>query len=212
MKFSEGGQYENPPPGSYIARCISLVDLGTQHHQGYQGREGYTSRDVRIGFELPLKLMKGEFDDRMKGRPFGVSIICAMVLSANSRLKKLLSGWRGRAMTRDEIATFNPKSLLGKACRLQLVQNGDYVNIDSIAPLSELENGQKETCPKQVNPSVFFSLEPNEFDSKVFSALGKKTQDKISQSPEFAALTGKDDSPVSPPEGGDEPPPVDEPW
>ena len=198
MKFSEGGQYENPPCGSHIARCYSLVDLGTQQHTF--GQETWAQRDVRISWELPGELMAGLYNPDVKGKPFAVHLTLKQSLHPKSRLRKILVGWRGRDFTKEEAASFDPKKLIGLACRVSLVQsqNGDFINVDSVAPL-----GKAEKCPKKVNAAVFFSLEPAEFDIKSFGQLGEKTQERIKKSPEWQALAAGEQQPDPEPEPDD---------
>jgi hypothetical protein len=199
MHFKEGQQFENPNPGNYIARCYAVIDLGTQQHS-YQG-EAWSSRDVRISFELPMEKMTGIYNPENKGRPFSVHLTVKQSLHAKSKLRPMLEGWRGRKFTKDELAGFDARNILDKPCRLTLVQNGDYVNIASISPLAK---GDK--CPKLTNPSVFFSLEEKEFDEKIFAELHEKTREKIAGSPEYSALTGaSNDVPDDTGHGGHEP-------
>lgn len=183
MNWNRSTPIENPEPGSHIARCFAIIDLGTQQHS-FNG-EVWSSRDVRISFELPNERMTGKYNAEVKGKPFASSVTLKQSLHPSSKLRKLLKSWRGRDFTKEELGSFSPKRLLGVPCRLTLVasQDGQYVNIDSIAPL-----GKGEKCPKQVNPSVYFSLDPDEFSFDVFNTLGEKTREKIAGSPEFKAL------------------------
>jgi hypothetical protein len=181
MKWKEGQQFENPPTGSHIARCYAVIDLGTQQHS-WQG-ETWGSRDVRISFEMPLKLMTGKYNPEVKGKPFSIHLTVKQSLHSKAKLRPMLEGWRGRKFTKEELAGFDPKNLTGKPCRLALVEDGEYVNISSISPL-----GEGETCPPQVNPSVYLSLNDGEFDGAVFATLHDKTKEKIGKSPEYAAL------------------------
>jgi hypothetical protein len=203
MKIPESQKFENPPPGSHLARCIGLVDMGTQQHKGFQGQPDWASRDVRITFELPQTKMAGTYKPELKGKPFGVSLTVKQSLHASAKLRKLLRGWRGRDFTKEELATFDLQAILDKPCFLSLVENGDYVNIDGI---SALPKGQ--VVPKRVNPLTYFSLDPAEFNAKSFSALGEKTQEKIKATPEYAALF-KEQSQDAP--ATDEAPPAEEP-
>src|SRR6185295_3532385 len=139
MKFSEGGQFENPPAGSHIARCIQLIDMGTQEHSW--NNETWTSRDVRIVFELPNELMEGLYDAKIKGKPFAIGMTLKQSLHQASRMRQMLEGWRGKAFDVESIKAFSPKSLLGKPCRLALVEKGNFVNIDGISAL-----GKGEQC------------------------------------------------------------------
>lgn len=181
MKWKEGQQFENPPTGSHIARCYSVIDLGTQQHS-WQG-ETWGSRDVRISFEMPLKLMTGKYNPDVKGKPFSVHLTVKQSLHSKAKLRPMLEGWRGRKFTKEELAGFDPKKLTGKPCRLSLVEDGEYINVSSISPL-----GDGEVCPPQVNSSVYLSLNEGEFDGAAFTALHEKTKEKISKSPEYAAL------------------------
>ncbi len=183
LKFTTGGQFENPPPGSYIARCYAFIDLGSQPHAGYQGKDGWISRDCRIVFELPLALMTGKYHAESKGKPFSISLTVKQSLAPTAKLRKFLKGWRGRDFTPDEIAAYVPKNIVGAPCRLTLVENGDFVNIEGIAKLMP-----GEVCPPAVNPTVYFSLDKDEFDVEVLKKLGDKTQEKIAASPEYNEL------------------------
>ena len=193
MKFNTGGQFEKAPSGLHIARCYAVIDLGTQVHPGYQGGPERAQRDVRISFELPNEKMEGKYNQDHAGKPFSVHLTCKQSLHPKARLTKMLEGWRGKKFDKESAASFDPKQLPGKPCRVSLVDDGDYTNIDSISPLSvsvdpKTKKRVTESCPKQVNPSVFFSLEPDEFDAEVFAKLSDKTQEKIKRSPEWAKL------------------------
>ena len=167
MKWSGQKQYEQPPAGSHLARCVSIVDLGSQLHT-YQDKQEM-SRDVRITFELPSLLMEGKFDPKDKGRAHGVSRTVKMSLHPKATLRKLLEGWRGKKFaSKEEIDAFDPKKLIGHPARLTLVEDGDYVNLESISPI----NPKTDKVPKQIAKSTFFSLEPDEFDLEVFGSLG----------------------------------------
>ena len=208
MKFNSGKQFEQAPPGSQIARAYALVDLGTQPHK-FGDKPTTYQRDVRISFELPLKKMSGKFDEADKGKIFSVHTTCKQSLHPKANLRKLLEGWRGKKFaSKAETDAFDPKKLLGLTCRLNLIQNEEYTNIDSIAAL---DADERKKVPKQVNASVFFSLEPDEFDEKVFELLSDRTKEKIKASPEYAKLTGGEpagtpDTPVTEAPVGEAPP------
>lgn len=181
MHWKEGGQYENPPAGSHLARCIHVIDLGTQKHS-YAGEE-WTSRDVRITWELPTELMEGKYNPEVKGKPFAVSKTFKQSLHSASSLRGFLESWRGKKFTKEELAGYDPRKLPGVPCRITLIENGDYINVDGIARV-----GNSEKCPEQINPSIYFSLEPDQYSPGSFAALTEKTREKIKNSPEFAAL------------------------
>jgi hypothetical protein len=183
MKWKEQQNYEDPPTGSHLARCVGLIDLGSQPHS-FQGRS-WTSRDVRIVWELVACVMTGKYKPEMKGKRFNVSRRFTQSMHGRSTLRKMLVGWRGRDFTPEELAGFDPKKLLGVGCRLGLVQNQNgFTDVDSIAPLGG------EQCPKAEAKPVFLSLERDEFDRDVFNGLSERLQEAIKSSAEYQALFG----------------------
>ena len=49
-KDSGGGDFKRVPPGAYIGRCYSLIDLGTQLSSGQYGEK--MQHKIRIAWEL----------------------------------------------------------------------------------------------------------------------------------------------------------------
>ena len=47
---------------------------------------------------------------------------------------------------------------------------------------------KKSKAPKQFNPSLYFSLDPMEFDQDVFDGFSEKMQALIADSPEYLAI------------------------
>ena len=45
-----GGNFKPVPPGSYVARCISVIDLGTQVSNGKFGEKA--AHKVRLSWEV----------------------------------------------------------------------------------------------------------------------------------------------------------------
>jgi hypothetical protein len=206
MKWKSGKQFEKAPPGSHIAICYAVIDLGTQRHV-FQDKESM-SRDVRICWELPGEKMVGKYDPEAKGKPFMVSITVKQSLHPKSRLRPILEGWRGRKFTKEEEQGFDPHKLVGLPCRVTLVEDGDFINVTSVAPLGKDDaKAMKANKLKQTNPSVYFSLDPDEFNQDVFNELSQKTQEKIANSPEYLALENgggeepQQDAPEEQPEG-----------
>jgi len=183
---------ENPPAGNHIARCIGLVDMGTQAHSW--NNETWSSRDVRIVWELPFCQMAGKYKPELKGTIFRVSWTGKQSLHPQAKLRKFVDSWKGKKMTKEEVDAFDPRAMLGKACRLTLIEGETYVNVEGVSPL-----GAGDKCPKQHHPTVFFSLEEQDFDQKVYASLSENLKKKIAASPEFKALVGGGE------DGGDPP-------
>jgi len=181
MKWSDqgGGDFEQPPIGTHVARCIKLIDIGTQRGE-YQGK-ATMKRQVIIGFELPNELMQeGEY----AGKPFTVSRFYTASLGEKANLRRDLANWRGRDFTEEELRGFDSKNILGKACMLSLTPNDKGKT--RITGVMALPKGTP--VPDQVNSTVYLSLEPDEFNPEVFEALSDGYKKLIKASPEWAEL------------------------
>jgi hypothetical protein len=175
MKFTSNSSsktFENPEAGTYPAVCIRLIDMGTQEST-WQG-EKKASHKVKLVFEL-AELMSD-------GRPFIAMRDFTVSMHEKSSLRQFLAGWRGRDFSDEELKGFEAKKLIGQGCLLSLVQNGEYININTA---SKLPKGM--SAPSPVNPLVYFSLE--EFDKRTFDSLSDKLKEKIAQSPEFKRVS-----------------------
>ena len=110
-----GTSFEQPPTGSHAARCISIIDLGTQRST-YEG-EVQIKHQVIVRWELANELLTiGDF----AGKPFTVSKFYTASLHEKAGLRKDLASWRGRDFTAEELKGFDMKSILGKPCMLSV--------------------------------------------------------------------------------------------
>jgi len=203
MILSDNGNtsFEQPPTGSHAARCIAIIDLGTQRST-YEG-EAQIKRQVIVRWELPTELMTtGDF----AGKPFTVSKFYTASLHEKSGLRKDLASWRGRDFTAEELKGFDLKSVLGKACMLAVgLSEKGKAKVTSVMGLPKGMN-----VPAQVNPSVHFSLDANEFKDEVFEALPKGFKEMIVASPEHIQLMRRRANPGQEPAAYDEGLPVGE--
>lgn len=173
-----GGEFEQPPIGTHPARCVTIIDIGTQKSE-YQGQANIR-RQCIIGWELPNELMtEGDY----AGKPFKVSKFYTASLSEKANLRKDLANWRGRDFTEQELAGFDSKNILGKCCMLSLTANDK--NKIRVTGVMALPKGMK--VPDQVNPTLFFSLD--EYDPAVFEKLSDGYKKLIMASPEYQAVT-----------------------
>ncbi len=184
MKWSDsgGGDFEQAPVGTHIARCIRLIDIGTQFGE-YQGKPN-ALRKVVVTWELPSALMtEGEY----AGKPFLVNKWYTASLGEKANLRKDLVNWRGRDFTPEELTGFESKKMLGATCMLSLTTNDKgKVRVTGVMKLP-----QGTQCSAQINPSLYFSLERDEFSQPVFDGLSEFWRTEIQKSPEWADLQGK---------------------
>lgn len=177
-KDNGGGDFEQPPIGTHVARCIKVIDIGTQKSE-YQGQANIRRQTI-IAWELPNELItEGDY----AGKPFTVSRFYTASLSEKANLRADLESWRGRAFTKDELQGFAAKNILGVPCLVSLIKNDkDKTRVSGVMALTK-----GTTVPAQVNPSVFFSLD--EFDPAVFESLSDGYKKLIKVSPEYQHIT-----------------------
>jgi hypothetical protein len=181
MKWTDSGgkEFEAAPVGNHIARCIGLIDLGTQQGE-YQGKTTH-ARKVVVRWELPNELMsEGDF----AGKPFIVSKFYTASLSEKANLRKDLANWRGRDFTPDELAGFDAKNLLDKCCMVNITHNEK--GKAKVTGVAAVPKGMQ--APGRVNDLLFFSLD--KFDKSLFEGLSRFYQDEIRKSPEYQDLLG----------------------
>lgn len=177
-KDNGGGDFEQPPIGTHVARCVKIVDIGTQKGE-YKG-EANIRRQCIIGWELPNELIsEGDF----AGKPFTVSRFYTCSLSEKANLRKDLANWRGRDFTEQELQGFESKNILGKACMLSLTPNDKgKVRVTGVMALPK-----GTAVPPQISDTLFFSLD--EFSAAVFEKLSDGHKKLIMASPEYQAAT-----------------------
>lgn len=176
----KGGDFEQPPIGTHVARSIGLIDIGSQEGE-YQGQKTF-KRQFILRWEIPGELMtKGD----NTGKPFVVSKFYTASLSEKSNLRKDLVNWRGRDFTADELAGFAAKNILDKPCMVQITDKSGKNRVTGVFALPK-----GTACPNAVNPVEYFSLEEGEFEMETFNKFSEKMQAMISNSPEFHTVTG----------------------
>lgn len=186
MKIPTGGQFEDAPAGNHLARCYEVIDMGTQERVEFATKETFTQQEIRIGWELPNELMQGLYKPEYAGVPFSTWMTVKKSLHPKSRFYKLLKGWFGTSLTTDQAEAFDVQCLLGQPCMLSLVQNGEYVNVESAGMIPK-----GMVMPEPWNPIRYFDLDPQNFDQNVLAALPESIRKKIMATPEYAILMGQ---------------------
>lgn len=179
MKWQDngGGDFEQPPVGTHVARCVKIIDIGTQKGE-YQGK-ATSKRQCIIGWELPTELMS---EGELAGKPFTVSKFYTASLGEKANLRKDLANWRGRDFTEQELQGFESKNILDKTCLVGLTPN-DKGKIRVTAVMA-LPKGTQ--VPARINTPVYFSLD--DFDQAVFDSLSDGYKKLISASPEYQEI------------------------
>lgn len=171
-----GGDFKPAPAGTHVARCIKLVDLGTQHDE-YQGKPLVRSR-ILVFWELCHE--KTEIDGEM--RPFIVTKFYTNSLAEKANLRKDLEQWRGRAFSEEELKRFDLQTILGVACMLSVVHNDK--GKAQVGSIMKMPRGQD--APPPYNSPVAFWLD--EFKQEIFESLSDNLQALIKKSPEYQEI------------------------
>lgn len=181
MKIGKsGGSFAPHPAGVFAARCISLVDLGTQPGGSYQGKAKAPQHKVDIGW-ITTELL----DD---GRPCLIKKRYTASLDEKANLFKDVNSWRGRKLTPAEIeAKFQLRQVLGAACMLNIVHEEKdgktYANVSAVMPLPA-----GMTAPAKPDVLTYFSLDEDEYEHTVFERLPEWAQTMIRVTPEFKII------------------------
>ena len=155
----EGGDFEKPEATLQNAVCAAIYDLK------WQVTNFGPKHRVLIVWELEQRMTQGDYAGKrfIKANEYTASI------HPKSNLGQHLIGWRGRAFTAEELKGFEIEDIVGKPCRLNLIENGDYINIDSIL---------------KADPAHALTVEGD------YSTPMKWSQDKIDKGTKGPATTG----------------------
>lgn len=173
-------QFAPAPAGWAVARCCSVIDLGT-HIDPHWDKEIHS---VRIGFELTAS-------KRDDGKNHLIFKKYTLSHHPKSGLRKDLESWYGKAFDTkklNELGGFDLKIILDRAAFLNIThsQGEDvvYANISTIGPMP---SGMD--CPFLTVPKIYFELE--EFNQQVFDSLNDRTKDLIKKSGEYRVMMGE---------------------
>jgi len=187
-----GGEKILTPSGNFIARCYSMIHIGTIE-EDYMGEKKHLNK-VRITWELPneLKVFKEENGEQ----PFSISKEFTLSLHEKATLRKFLESWRGKGFTDDESKKFDIARLVGVPCMLNIIhkvsKNGNtYADIASVSAMPK-----GITAPEQINKSVIFTITQPDWD--VFDKFPDFLKTKIKSSQEYNIIQAPDvqDTPI----------------
>jgi hypothetical protein len=194
---SQKSSFELVPAGNHIARCYSMIEIGTVEEE-FQG-EKKTLKKVRITWELPLetKVFKPENGEQ----PYSISKEYTLSMHEKANLRRDLESWRGKGFSETEAVRFDITKLLGVPCMLNVIHKvsksgNDFAAISSITPLAK-----GTSCPDQVNKSFEFGYA--EFSQAKFDSLPEWLRDKMKVTPEYKKATQASETKEEPVEDDD---------
>jgi len=170
---SSSDKFVGVSTGVHKARCVRMIDLGTQRSE-YQGEVSW-KRQILVSWEVPNELSNS-------GEPLLISKFYTLSLHEKSNLGKDLTAWRGRAFTELEKQQFDITALLGVPCMLNIVEsrNGN-TKVGSVMPLPK-----NDTLEPQFHENLQFSIDDFENGSnEAFMALSEGIRNIILRSKEL---------------------------
>ncbi len=187
-KDSGGGDFKRVPPGAYIGRCFSLIDLGTQTTNGQFGEK--RQHKIRIAWELFGDDEQGNpLTMEVNGRtmPLTISKGYTVSLHEKSSLRRDLAAWRGRDFTEEEANAFDVSKLLGAYCMVNVVSTeNNGKTYSNVAGLTPLPGALKNAKPVPVHENILFDLDDP--DMTVFNGFHEKLKEVIKKAPEWAGI------------------------
>lgn len=177
-----GSGFEPIAAGAYLARCFSMVHIGTVVEE-YMGEQKMMNK-VRISFELPTETKV--FKEEKGEEPYSIGKEFTLSMHEKATLRKFLESWRGKGFSEEETKEFDISKLLGIPCMINVIHKTSkagkkYAEIASISPVAKGMD-----CPPQVNPNFEFSYEP--FSEEKYNQLPQWLREKVAMSAEYKAI------------------------
>lgn len=170
----KGSDFTPAPAGSHLARCISVISLGTQPSEIYDD-----TFKVMLAWELPNETIavNGE------SKPMVISKDYTLSLNKKAKLREHLEAWRGKAFTAEELQGFAVEKVLGQPCLLNIVHkvSGNGKTYANVAGVSGVPKGM--TCPEQTHKSIHYEIEQRE--NETYKSLPEWVRKKIDQCREW---------------------------
>lgn len=180
---NSGVKRELIPAGNYVARCYSMIHIGTVEEDILGEKK--TLNKVRITWELPGEMRV--FQEDKGEQPLVISKEYTLSMHEKATLRRDLESWRGRSFTDEQAKSFDITKLLGVPCMLNIIhkttKSGNTVAV--ISNISSIPKGF--TCPAQINPNYEWNFEEY-FDEIALDAFPDFIKDKIKSSAEYKKL------------------------
>lgn len=165
--------------GTHIAKCVSLIDLGTQKPFNEKFKP---SQKVMITFAVTDEKYTNSDDEEVYKT---ISKEYANSLNSKSNLYKDLNAWRGKRFTDEELKGFDLRNIVGVPCQISITHTekdgNKYANIGSVTGVPK---GIK--VEEEMDTLVFDLDDPDTYDN--FTNIPEWIQNKITSCIDFEKL------------------------
>jgi len=201
MKATTSGNFKPtklPEPQTTVARCYSMIDIGTVPNI-YEGKVQGQVHRIFITWELPK--LKAVFNEEKGLQPFAISEEFTLSTKDNSNLAKLVAAWRNRPFDVKEQEGWDPTIMIGKTAVIQFMHKTKKKFRGKEADLEEITNentnmkiqaimkrSKDMEMPEPVNPYFIWDwdkVEAEGFKEDEWSKIPNFLKDKVKQSEEF---------------------------
>ena len=181
---SGGSTRELIEANNYLARCVSMVHIGTIE-DSYMGELKIVNK-VRLTWELPTELRV--FNEDKGEQPMVIDKEYTVSLSDKANLTTDLNNWRGKSFTEEEKEGFDILVLVSIPCMLNIIHKTSakgkvYATVGSIAPVPK-----GIPIPPQMSTSIIFDYDEH-FNLELLKTFPDFIKDKIMISEEYKLRT-----------------------
>ena len=184
----EGSSFEPAPEGVFPARCIWVVDLGTQVSDGIYGHS--EKHQMYINWELVD-------ESTSSGQPLTIGAFFTVSLNPKGNLRATLESWRGRAFSAEELKGFDVSKLINAPCLISVKHqpkadgSGIRAQVSGVmAPMKGQKIGEAR------DNRYLVDLDATDAKTQV-EALPDWLKQKIQVTPEWARIMGFDEPPTA---------------
>ena len=177
-----------PPlePGSYLARCVQIIDLGEQMNN----LSNKLQRQVMLMFEIPLERIQINGEDK----PRMISATYTLSLSDKAKLRGILESWRGKQFTEEELAAFDLRKILNTPCMLSVVEKTSKTSGNKCSAIGTIARAFKGAIvPPAESPIFAFDLDEPDCLG-MLETLPKWVQERVKQGQTYKDLISNPDS------------------
>jgi hypothetical protein len=187
------GGYLNAPSGTFGAVCVDVVDMGWEESTMYHKWQP----KIQLRWQIDREILAADFreagkevDTELLGKPFLVVKSYTNSDYEGAHLMTDLAGWRGRALTEEELASFDTEQLVGAQCMISLIQKrrkkgeGYYTVVNSVSKAPKGQSVEVSDYARAMNREGY--LPPD------YSAFGPGPHENVPQRQETPPHTDED--------------------
>lgn len=178
-------------PGSYMARCYRIVEIGTIPGE-YKGEKSIT-RKIMFTYELPEE--QKVWKEGEAAKPVSISKVFSFYTTSKppkkTMLREFIEGWIGVGMTELEAKEMDVMDLLGKECVLTIIHKPKTDGSKKLEITGCAKLMKNQVCPPSVN--LPRALTYDNFDTAEFATLPQWLQDDMKNSEEYKHMMGTGD-------------------